>query len=86
MKTLLEMANILEENILKLYKEVGEEEVNLSLEYKSSSVTIGIIYPKHIDSIFTGILPLINKLKFENNITEYNLSISSLKLKVSLFK
>lgn len=86
MRTFLTLATMVEENILSTYKEEGEEEVNLGFEYKPNSVTIELIYPKHVDQLFLGLLSLSNQLKFENQITEFNLSISSSKLKVSLLR
>ena len=77
---------MVEENILSTYKEKGEEEVNLGFEYKPNSVTIELIYPKHVDQLFLGLLSLSNQLKFENQVNEFQLSISSSKLKVSLFR
>lgn len=74
------------DNILTSYKAAGEEEVNLSYEYRLNSVTIELIYPKHVDQLFLGLLSLSNQLKFEKHITEFKLSISSSKLKVSLFQ
>lgn len=86
MRTFLTLAVMITDNILTSYKTAGEEEVNLSYEYKLNSVTIEVNYPKHVDQLFLGLLALSNQLKFENHITEFNLSISSYKLKVSLFQ
>lgn len=74
------------DNILTSYKTAGEEEVNMSYEYRLNSVNIEVIYPKHVDKLYSGLLALSNQLKFENQIAEFNLSISSSKLKVSLFR
>ena len=86
MRTFLTLATMVEENILSTYKEKGEEEVNFGFEYKPNSVTIELIYPKHVDQLFLGLLSLSNQLKFENQVNEFQLSISSSKLKVSLFR
>jgi hypothetical protein len=86
MRTFLTLAVMITDNILTSYKEKGEEEVNLGFEYKPNSVTIELIYPKHVDQLFLGLLSLSNQLKFEKHITEFKLSISSSKLKVSLFQ
>lgn len=86
MRTFLTLATMVEENILSTYKEKGEEEVNLGFEYKPNSVTIELICPKHVEQLFLGLLSLSNQLKFEKHITEFKLSISSSKLKVSLFQ
>jgi hypothetical protein len=86
MRSFLTLAVMITDNILTSYKTAGEEEVSLSYEYKSNSVTIEVIYPKHVDQLYSGLLALSNQLKFENQITEFNLSISSSKLKVSLFR
>lgn len=86
MRTFLTLAVMITDNILISYKEKGEEEVNLGFEYKPNSVTIELIYPKHVDQLFLGLLSLSNQLKFEKHITEFKLSISSSKLKVSLFQ
>lgn len=86
MKTFLTLAVMITDNILTSYKEKGEEEVNLGFEYKPNSVTIELIYPKHVNQLFLGLLSLSNQLKFEKHITEFKLSISSSKLKVSLFQ
>jgi hypothetical protein len=86
MRTFLTLAVMITDNILTSYKEKGEEEVNLEFEYKPNSVTIELIYPKHVDQLFLGLLSLSNQLKFEKHITEFKLSISSSKLKVSLFQ
>ena len=60
MRTFLTLAVMITDNILTSYKAAGEEEVNLSYEYRLNSVTIEVI--------------------------EFQLSISSSKLKVSLFR
>ena len=86
MRTFLTLAVMITDNILTSYKEKGEEEVNLGFEYKPNSVTIELTYPKHVDQLFLGLLSLSNQLKFEKHITEFKLSISSSKLKVSLFQ
>lgn len=86
MRTFLTLAVMITDNILTSYKAAGEEEVNLGFEYKPNSVTIELIYPKHVDQLFLGLLSLSNQLKFEKHITEFKLSISSSKLKVSLFQ
>lgn len=86
MRTFLTLAVMITDNILTSYKAAGEEEVSLSYEYRLNSVTIEVIYPKHVDQLYSGLLALSNQLKFENQITEFNLSISSSKLKVSLFR
>ena len=86
MGTFLTLAVMITDNILTSYKAAGEEEVNLSYEYRLNSVTIELIYPKHVDQLFLGLLSLSNQLKFEKHITEFKLSISSSKLKVSLFR
>ena len=86
MRTFLTLAVMITDNILTSYKEKGEEEVNLGFEYKPNSVTIELTYPKHADQLFLGLLSLSNQLKFEKHITEFKLSISSSKLKVSLFQ
>lgn len=86
MKSFLTLAVIITDNILTLYKTAGEEKVNMSYEYRLNSVTIEVIYPKHVDQLYSGLLTLSHQLKFENQITEFNMSISSSKLKVSLFR
>lgn len=86
MRTFLTLAVMITDNILTSYKTAGEEEVNLSYEYRLNSVIIEVNYPKHVDQLYSGLLALSNQLKFENHITEFNLSISSSKLKVSLFR
>jgi hypothetical protein len=86
MRTFLTLAVMITDNILTSYKTAGEEEVKLSYEYKLNLVTIEVDYPKHVDQLYSGLLALSNQLKFENHITEFNLSISSSKLKVSLFR
>lgn len=86
MRTFLTLAVMVTDNILTSYKAVGEEEVNLSYEYRLNSVTIEVIYPKHVDQLYLGLLTLSNQLKFENQVNEFQLSISSSKLKVSLFR
>lgn len=40
MRTFLTLAVMITDNILKSYKAAGEEEVNLSYEYRLNSVTI----------------------------------------------
>lgn len=49
MRTFLTLAVMITDNILTSYKAAGEEEVNLSYEYRLNSVTIEVIYPKHVD-------------------------------------
>lgn len=85
MRTFLTLAVMITDNILTSYKAAGEE-VNLSYEYRLNSVTIEVIYPKHVDQLYSGLLTLSNQLKFENQVNEFQLSISSSKLKVSLFR
>ena len=86
MKTLLEIAKLVEDKMVTLYQEAGENEVNMSYCFRQSSVTIEMLYPKHVDQLYSGLLTLSNQLKFENQVNEFQLSISSSKLKVSLFR
>ena len=84
MKTILTLAVMVTDNILTSYRTAGEEEVNMSYEYKLNSVIIEVIYPKHIIQLFSELHTLCTQLKFENYIKEFNISISSSKLRVSL--
>ena len=86
MKTILEIAKLVEDKMVTLYQEAGENEVNMSYCFRQSSVTIEMLYPKHVHKLLSELLAMSNQLKFENHITEFNLSISSSKLKVSLFR
>lgn len=86
MRSFLTLAVMITDNILTPYKTAGEEGVSLSYEYKLNSVDIEVVYPKHVDQLCSGLLALSNQLKFENQISDFNLSISSSKLKVSLFR
>ena len=86
MKTILEIAKLAQDKIVNFYQGAGESEVNISFCYRLNSVTIEVIYPKHVDQLYSGLLTLSNQLKFENQINEFQLSISSSKLKVSLFR
>lgn len=52
MRTFLTLAVMITDNILTSYKAAGEEEVNLSYEYRLNSVTIEVIYPKHVDTSY----------------------------------
>lgn len=74
------------DNILTSYKAAGEEEVNLSYCFRQSSVTIEMLYPKHVHKLLSELLAMSNQLKCESHIADYKLSISSSKLKVSLFQ
>lgn len=84
MKNILTLAVMVTDNILTSYKTAGEEEVNMSYEYKLNSVTIEVIYHKHIIQLFSELYTLCTQLKLENYITEFNISIGSSKLVVSL--
>ena len=86
MKTLLEIARLGEDKMVTLYQEAGENEVVMSYCYKPSSVTLEMLYPKHMHKLFSELLAMSSQLKCENHIADYNLSISSSTLKVSLFQ
>mgnify|MGYP000554924470 CR=1 FL=1 len=87
MDNLLALTVMVEGEILKTYKDAGESDVKYSIENKSNSLTVEVLYPKHINQLFSGVWALSSKLKFEkNHIEDFNISISSSKLVVSLFK
>lgn len=86
MKTLLEIAKLVEDKMVTLYQEAGENEVNMSYFFRQSSVTIEMLYPKHVHKLLYELLAMSNQLKFESHIAYYKLSISSSRLKVSLFQ
>lgn len=86
MKIILEIAKLVEDKMVTLYQEAGENEVNMSYCFRQSSVTIEMLYPKHVHKLLSELLSLSNQLKFEKHITEFKLSISSSRLKVSLFQ
>lgn len=84
MKTILEIAKLAQDKIVNFYQGAGESEVNISFCYSISSVDMEIVYPPHVSKLFSELHTLCTQLKFENHITEFNISISSSKLKVSL--
>ena len=84
MKTILEIAKLAQDKIVNFYQGAGESEVNISFCYSISSVDIEIVYPPHVSKLFSELHTLCTQLKFENHITEFNISISSSKLRVSL--
>lgn len=86
MDNLLALTVMVEGEILKTYKDAGESDVKYSIENKSNSLTVEVLYPKHINQLFSGVWALSNKFKFKNYIEDFNISISSSKLVVSLFK
>lgn len=86
MDNLLALTVMVEGEILKTYKDAGESDVKYSIENKSNSLTVEVLYPKHINQLFSGVWALSSKLKFENHIEDFNISISFSKLVVSLFK
>lgn len=86
MDNLLALTVMVEGEILKTYKDAGESDVKYSIEHKSNSLTVEVLYPKHINLLFSGVWVLSSKLKFKNHIEDFNISISSSKLVVSLFK
>lgn len=84
MKTILEIAKLAQDKIVNFYQGAGESEVNISFCYSISSVDMEIVYPPHVSKLFSELHTLCTQLKFENHITEFNISISSSKLRVSL--
>lgn len=86
MDNLLSLTVMVEGEILKTYKDAGESDVKYSIENKSNSLTVEVLYPKYINQLFSGVWALSSELKFENHIEDFNISISSSKLVVSLFK
>lgn len=87
MKTILEIAKLVEDKMVTLYQEAGENEViNMSYCFRQSSVTIEMLYPKHVHKLLSELLAMSNQLKCESHIADYKLSISSSILKVSLFQ
>lgn len=86
MDNLLALTVMVEGEILKTYKDAGESDVKYSIENKSNSLTVEVLYPKRINQLFSGVWSLSSKLKFEKHIEDFNISISSSKLVVSLFK
>lgn len=86
MKTLLEVTKLVENRMVTFYQEAGETEVNMSNCFRQNSVTIEILYPKHVYKLLSELLAMSNHLKCESHITDYKLSISSSRLKVSLFQ
>lgn len=84
MKTVLEIAKLAQDKIVNFYQGAGESEVNISFCYSISSVDMEIVYPPHVSKLFSELHTLCTQLKFENHITEFNISISSSKLMVSL--
>lgn len=84
MKTILEIAELAQDKIVNFYQGAGESEVNISFCYSISSVDMEIVYPPHVSKLFSELHTLCTQLKFENHITEFNISISSSKLMVSL--
>lgn len=84
MKTILEIAKLAQDKIVNFYQGAGESEVNISFCYSISSVDMEIVYPPHVSKLFSELHTLCTQLKFEDHITEFNISISSSKLMVSL--
>ena len=86
MKTILEIAKLAQDKIVNFYQGAGESEVNISFCYSISSVDIEIVYPIHVQKLFSELFAMSNQLKCESHIADYKLSISSSRLKVSLFQ
>lgn len=86
MKTILEIAKLVGDKMVTLYQEAGENEVNMSYCFRQSSVTLEMLYPKHVHKLLSELLAMSNQLKCEGHIADYKLSISSSRLKVSLFQ
>lgn len=86
MKTILDIAKLIQDKIAEFYKKAGETEVNVSFKLNLNVVDIEMVYPIHVSKFFSEIYPLYTQLKFENHIKEFNISISSSKFKVSLIQ
>ena len=86
MKTILEIAKLAQDKIVNFYQRAGESEVNISFCYSISSVDIEIVYPIHVQKLFSELFAMSNQLKAECQVNEFQLSISSSKLKVSLIQ
>lgn len=86
MKTILEIAKLVEDKMVTLYQEAGENEVKHELLLQTKFVTIEMLYPKHVHKLLSELLAMSNQLKCEGHIADYKLSISSSRLKVSLFQ
>ena len=86
MKTILDIAKLIQDKIAEFYKKAGETEVNVSFKLNINVVDMEIVYPPHVSKLFSELHTLCTRLKFENHITEFNISISSSKFKVSLIQ
>ena len=86
MKTILEIAKLVGDKMVTLYQEAGENEVNMSYCFRQSSVTIEMLYPKHVHKLLSELLAMSNQLKAECHIGEYKITLSSSKLEVSLIQ
>ena len=84
MKTILDIAKLIQDKTGEFYKKSGETEVNVSFKLNINVVDMEIVYPPHVPKLFSELYTLCTQLKFENHITEFNISISSSKLGVSL--
>lgn len=86
MKTVLEIAKLAQDKIVNFYQGAGESEVNISFCYSISSVDIEIVYPIHVQKLFSELFAMSNQLKAECHIGEYKITLSSSKLRVSLIQ
>lgn len=86
MKTILEIAKLAQDKIVNFSQGTGESEVNISFCYSISSVDIEIVYPIHVQKLFSELFAMSNQLKAECHIEEYKITLSSSKLKVSLIQ
>jgi hypothetical protein len=84
MKTILEIARLAQDKIVNFYQRAGENEVNISFCYSINSVDIEIVYPIHVQKLFSELFAMSNQLKAECYIREYKITLSSSKLEVSL--
>lgn len=86
MKTILDIAKLIQDKTGEFYKKSGETEVNVSFKLNINVVDMEIVYPPHVSKLFSELHTLCTQLKFENHITEFNISISSSKFEVSLIQ
>lgn len=74
MKTILEIAKLAQDKIVNFYQGADESEVNISFCYSISSVDIEIVYPIHVQKLFSELFAMSNQLKAECHIGEYKIT------------
>lgn len=53
MKTILDIAKLIQDKIAEFYKKAGETEVNVSFKLNLNVVDIEMVYPIHVSKFFS---------------------------------